>query len=629
MAAQAIGSENGIQKGDDQITFPSVYESVYKAVGKGFSFFPTAGGGSADLPEGRDLQAQWHEQKKRDADYMAGAKVQATRNSRTRAFSSHQGYYGMPHPVLGQRKFANPSLGAQESASGRHTHADAPFHWADAGGVVMEGMGLEGGVLRSRQGQEYGKKALLSRIVQLNAIDEAKRNFANNLPTPALATSERAATTHRPAEGDPASGDVREQLKVELNQLLRAIDDAMEGGPEGLQLTRFTYTDATRMLAILFRIAPRVDAAELEGLMGDVSNTLEDLIAVTDPDNDQGGPLTERNRAVAISLADLYSQIREYLRGMLKGVNLSPKERIDLSKNLVKSLGFSKLGQATPRNVQFAQAFEDIDGADGEEDDDDDDFNDGAPPREDTEQGSSAASTSTGSSGDGGPRRGLPVRNPRAGLTADERQTFGYNSGTYYPSGGRAPAQYFGEDGGGPEAAASANVSGPGFSAVADMPGGRPAFLEPAGRERGAPRAAMGPAAASARASAVSGLRRVWDRDTQDFNVATGVAPRASAASSPVARRAPAERASAVPSSLTSSRRSVAAAARAAPAPAARGLPTTAAELREQTRTMEAVRELVTRMNTAGIAHRVRASTSAPDLARKNIAKKLGIRGRF
>jgi hypothetical protein len=44
---------------------------------------------------------------------------------------------------------------------------------------------------------------------------------------------------------------------------------------------------------------------------------------------------------------------------------------------------------------------------------------------------------------------------------------------------------------------------------------------------------------------------------------------------------------------------------------------------------MDMVRELVTRMNAAGIAHRVRASTSAPDIARKNLAKKLGIKGRF
>jgi hypothetical protein len=44
---------------------------------------------------------------------------------------------------------------------------------------------------------------------------------------------------------------------------------------------------------------------------------------------------------------------------------------------------------------------------------------------------------------------------------------------------------------------------------------------------------------------------------------------------------------------------------------------------------MDAVRELVTRMNAAGIEHRVRSSTAAPDIARKNLAKKLGIKGRF
>lgn len=543
MAAQAIGSENGIQKGDDQITFPSVYESVYKGVGKGFRYYPTVVGGSADLPEGDDFQSQWHQQKKKDADFMASQKVLSTQHMNARAFSSFNGYYGMPKPVLGQRKFANPSGGSVQ-VSGRLTDSSAPFHWSDAGS--MSGMELSGGVLRSTQGQEYGKKVLLSRIAQLNAIDASKQNFANNLPTPAISTADRSASTQRPSDGDPASGDVREGLKIELNQLLRAISDALEGGPEGLRLSRFNYADATRMLAILFRLAPRVDVEDLEGLVGDVSNTLEDLIALTDPDNTTIQPDT---RAIAASLAELYANVREYLRLMLRGANLSTSERIALSKNLVKSLGFSKLGQQTPTNVQFAQEFEDINS--GEE------FTQEAQSREDTDHGTTTTSSSSSSSSGA---RGLPVRQPRDGFDSDERTEFGRNSGSYYPSGGRPAAEYFGETAPAPPAA-------------------------------GAPAPAPAPAPVAA---AAPGLRRVFDRDTQGFNVA--VAPRSVAPTAPAA---------------------------------APGLPTTPGQLREQTRTMDGVRDLVARMNVAGVPHRVRASTAAPDIARKNIAKKLGISGRF
>lgn len=621
MSAQAIGSENGIQKGNVQITFPSVYESVYKGVGKGMSYYPTAGGMDPNLPEGKDIQAQWHEQKKKDADYMASQKVVSTRNMNSRAFSSHAGYYGMPKPSLVQRKFANPSLGATESASARQSDADAPFHWSDAGS--MAGMELEGGVLRSKQGQEYGKKVLLSRITQLNAIDEAKKNFVSGLPAPALGTNDRSATTSRPSEGDAASGDVRESLKVELNNLIKSVDDALEGGPDGLKLNRLNFADATRMLSVIFRIAPRVDVEELTDLYGDIATTLETLVAVVDPDNDA---ISEESKAIAISLADLYERVGDYLKQMIAGANLSAKDRLDLSKNLVKSLGFSKLGilSERPRAANLAQAQEDL-FADVEEDDDDEGFDAPAPDREDEEHGT--VTTGTSSSDSSGPhdnpRRRLPVRNPRANLTVDERQLFGYHSGQYYPSGGRPAAQYFGEE------ASEGNVSGPGFSAVAGDPSlmarvnaarlpGLPTFT-PIGSVASTTdsermRRAEGAAPRRAAASSALGLRRVFDRDTQGFNVDTGRSSR----SSRVTGDSP-------PPSTTTTDRIQHISAMATEYP----LPRTAEQLREQTRTMNDVRMLVRRMNSAGIAHSVRPSTSSPDLARKNIAKKLGIKGRF
>jgi hypothetical protein len=185
MSAQVLGGENGIRKGNTAITFPAVFERVYDAP---FHYYPTDAGRPMELREGTDLQAQWHEQKKKDADYMASQKVVSTRNMNSRAFSSPHGYAGMPKASLLQRQFANPSLGAEGGNSARQFLTSAPFHWADAGGS-MAGMELEGGVLRSKQGQEYGKKVLLSRIAQLNAIDEAKRNFSSGLPAPALSTS--------------------------------------------------------------------------------------------------------------------------------------------------------------------------------------------------------------------------------------------------------------------------------------------------------------------------------------------------------------------------------------------------------------------------------------------------------
>ena len=49
-----------------------------------------------DMPIGTDYQAQWHQQKMRDANYMANAKVKATLVARAKAFSSPNGYYQLP-----------------------------------------------------------------------------------------------------------------------------------------------------------------------------------------------------------------------------------------------------------------------------------------------------------------------------------------------------------------------------------------------------------------------------------------------------------------------------------------------------------------------------------------------------
>lgn len=589
MSAQVLGGENGIRKGNSQISFPAVFEAVASTHGLQSQYLPVGKMRPFEVPVGTDLQAQWHDQKKKDADFMASQKVYSTRVSDTRAGVSAHGYFGMPRVVLGQRQFANPSLGAGGNHSARQDQ-EGPFQLREAGV-------LSGGVLRSKQGQEYRKKALLSRITQLNAIDANKQNFMTGLPAPALSTMDRAASTQRASDGDPTSTAVGETIKVELNQLLRGIDDAMEGEEGRISLSRFTYTDATRMLSLIFRIAPSATEDELQGLLGDIENTLQDLTSITDADNTT---LKVQDRQIAVSLGELYTNVREYLVGMIRTVNLSPKERVDVSKSLVKSIGFSKLGQATPRNVQFAQA-----GVDARDDDNfDDEEESEQPSREDTEHGTTTASAppdddDDDEEGDVGVGR-LPVSAPRVGLTRDERDTFGYSSGAYYPQGGRQQATYFGEEGGGE------NVGGPGFEAVATTGQPQREFQAPAPVER---RVAEAPAVQAAQASALSGLRRVYDRDTQGFTVATS-----NEARSPAARR---------PSSRVSE-----ASARVAAAPET-ALPTTAAELRDQTRTMDDVRALVARMNASGVPHRVRASTAAPDIARKNIAKKLRISGRF
>jgi hypothetical protein len=115
---------------------------------------------------------------------MANAKVLATQKHNARAFSSPNGYYGLPPPVLGQRVFANPSMGYLDTASARQDTGKAPFsevqnpyksvfgkgHGYCPVDAKMEEHRLSGGVLRTSVGQEWAKAKLQDRIKQFSAI---------------------------------------------------------------------------------------------------------------------------------------------------------------------------------------------------------------------------------------------------------------------------------------------------------------------------------------------------------------------------------------------------------------------------------------------------------------------------
>jgi hypothetical protein len=513
-----------------------------------------------DIPAGEDFQAQWHEQKRKDAHAMAMAKVQSTRNARMRSFTSAHNVPDAPDASLVQRQFANPSLGAYGNHSARQDGTSAPFQ-------LVEGGAMTGGVLRSITGRDYAKSILERRIQSLNAIAAAKQEFLADMPTTQVPSNDmRAAPTELP-------GTAGEATLIELNLLLQSIDDALEGGADGLDglhLNRLNYADALRALTIIFRVAPRADAGELAQVLGRAENILVELIAINDPDANSY-EADKTTAATAISMADLFDRVVKYLREMVGKANLSPKDRLALSKNLVRSLDFAGLRRGLPREIELRRDLEDLN--DGVE------FDDNAPPREDTEHGTT---TTSSSSADGGaPRRRLPVRNPRAGLDRDERGAYG----AQLAPGGRAAARYI-----------------DGAEALPD--GGEPQFGRAELAPRGSPRARPGSAPTRSLASR-------FDPDTQAFNVDTGRRPGAAARAS---RAATSEEEEDV---------------EAAPAVAAAGLPTTAAQLRDQTRTMADVRALSQRMRDAGIAYAPRETTSNVDHARKRIAAKLGIRGRY
>ena len=425
----------------EQLTFPAVFQEVYDLP---LQYAPSARGPMMTPYEGDDFQAKYHEQKKKDADYMARAKVNATINHRHKYVVSPHGYFGLPPVELSQRKFANPSGGALSIYSARQDGSvDAPFEMTESG--------LSGGVLRTAEGQGYAKARLQARIRQLDAIAAAKQSFETG---DTLKPSGPAATAL------PTGGPVTETTKTELQFILQSIIDALYGaqsgeleeGVEGEEeeiegkdsyevVAKIVFTDAVRALSIIIRTAsaPETTAEDLEDIIEPVDEIIRLLLGITDPDYveqlGKGQLAAER----LTTTHQLFQKIKEYLTKMTEGINLSPKERVALSKALVRTLGFAKFAkdmterkvsersalELTARSRLFdaraRQAFDDED-----DDDDEDNFNRPAPRREDTEQGTNAATFDT-----------------------SERDVFGYNSGEFlaYPTEGRPQrAAFIGEE---------------------------------------------------------------------------------------------------------------------------------------------------------------------------------------
>jgi hypothetical protein len=510
--------------------FPSAYQSVYAAKQKAPRYFPEVYDGQrGTFWKGSDLQCEIHEQRRKDAHFMAGAKVRATQLSRVRYVGTPHGRGVLPHAVLSQRRFANPSNGALEPASGRQDQI-GPFHFSTSvantvsqhGALSRKAEGfhqdpLVGGVLRTMVGQQHGRKLLNARVQQLNEIQLAKQAFQagpTGLPT-ASAAVQRAQTT-TPIVGENAA--------IELNLLLQGVIDAVVGGETSVDaagqptetsidhLSTFTMKDATRALSLIFRLSPMMDGSELDDTYGKIDLIMNGVDAILDPKEET--TLSSQTREIALTLQVLFTKLRVYVEKMIEGRNLSQPEKVALSRALVNSLGFSKMLKYTDENyrgmlkeadkdklmtAQQSQRYRVGDmGVDGDGsswgDDDDDFFSRPAGPREDEEH-----AASTGKS-----------RSARD-FTPDVRQEFGTQSGMFFPNNGRGLREWFGEP----------QFVGQPYEIIGDVttntvppPPPAPESLPMEARPP-PPRAPTDPSRRT-QTPQVSGF---WDPDTQGFNV--------------------------------------------------------------------------------------------------------------
>ncbi len=338
VATKKIGGDLGIQ-----LTFPDVFQDLYADAGPAPSFFSDA---RILVPEGvmggRDhLQDFYHAQKTADAHRMALAKVQSTRAAEKRMLGSHQNYFGMPRPVLSQRFYANPSMGAAGIGGDLYS----------ARVDVARGAGpMVGGVLRTAKGQRFGRQMLSDRVQQLSAIDAAKQQMLleSSIGAPPVPIVETAIEQGIPeAEGSA--------LALEL---FSAVEEVRTAVSEGDVDSRITLSDTVKMLRLLFRYASSANREELESMKAAFDTMVQSIRAQRG--NEPAGraaaaAAVDRRRGATVK--SLVEKAQQYISEMLGSVYLSPDDRRRLSRNLVSSLGFAKLmkGEQAAANVAAAE----------------------------------------------------------------------------------------------------------------------------------------------------------------------------------------------------------------------------------------------------------------------------------
>lgn len=398
--------------GGVQLTFPLNFQ---KAFNKGYGFFPSDLGVATDLMVGTDFQSVYHEEKRVDANRSVMDGLQARRTQQEKLLTGHQNYH-LPKPVLGQRKFANPMNGVVGFPSARRDDGTAPF-------AVVETGAMKGGVLKTREGQEFYQLQLQRRIEQLNKMNALAQGF----PVP---MGQRVNTFDNEKFGS--------KDKVNFFLYMRVLSDAILEA----DYSRFSFENLKEMMDMLFKFAPTTATEDDFAEMRDGWEEMLESIRGERDDPYQRGEgrigVEEYSRTLQVFLEKGF----EYIRQMSANVFRERRDKEALSRSLIKSLGFTSflrrgerpeqvVADEARRNRRVAQEWENMDGRHGGDGPDDDGDGDGrfdrpAQTREDAEA------------------EGMP-RNPLAGRNTDpNRERHGQRNGMYVFGG---PAAFFGESG--------------------------------------------------------------------------------------------------------------------------------------------------------------------------------------
>lgn len=369
----AFGTEK-FQTTSLNLGMPTAFQNTYARFGPREVWAPQQQLGRLNNTVGNDFQAQWHQQKMRDAHHMSRAKVQSTRLADVRAYTSPHNHPDMPKAVLGQRKFANPSNGAWESSSARVDQFGAPWTLYEgsrvSGGshmimpymsMPMNSANLMGGVLRTSAGQRHGKTVLDARIQQLNAIADAKMNFITEVATGRPQTS---PTTFAGAQGT-MDGALSSAPLVELANLLQGIKDHLMSNARNKSSFRDVLADETKAFGLIVRMAVSNTTEDIANVLEFIEGTSagDGIGQLLESEADEFGVPEDEGEAQwhnqVTQQIEWWGKIATYLKEMIKLGDAPLRNKQLASTALIKTLGFNKLQRSAENQYRTNVVNED------------------------------------------------------------------------------------------------------------------------------------------------------------------------------------------------------------------------------------------------------------------------------
>jgi hypothetical protein len=299
-----------------QLTFPRTFMRFYEMSAKGLSYFPTETSYPMPIMMGDTFQNNYHSQKQADANQSVMNGIQNKLSAERKLLTGVHNFH-LPKPVLGQRVYANPSVGATELQSARRGNSapEAPFKLVESGSGNYSMMG--GAV--TVEGRDFYNARLQNRIEELNRMNALAQGYT-------VPSGQPFSVSDNTRQGSNS--------KVDFFTYLRSLQDAIVQG----DYSKFTFENLKDTLKLLFQFAPTATREDFN----DIIPTL-DLLTYSIREATSNDPefVSAASDAAYVETLSIYLEsMRQYVTNMLENVYMSPQERLTLSNSLIKGLGF-------------------------------------------------------------------------------------------------------------------------------------------------------------------------------------------------------------------------------------------------------------------------------------------------